>query len=89
MSQHPSASLPEQCIQCAHSAVRGGYVVLPARDVCAAAEQLASGSLAEVLSHLLRVAARIERCPMHSDVGELADDAYRAADAAPPLGRPL
>lgn len=83
MTQPPSASLPEQCIHCAHHTVRGGYVVLPARDACDAAERLATGPLAEVLSHLLRVAARVEPCPLRSDVGELAD-AYRAIDSEPP-----
>lgn len=85
MNQQLPASLPEQCIRCTHNVVRGGYIALPARDACDAAERLTSGPLAEVLSHLLRVAARVEPCPMRSDAGELADS-YRAAEAEPPLG---
>ena len=81
----PATSPPEQCIRCANRTVRGGYVALPARDVCAAAEQLASGPLVEVLMHLLRVAARVEPCPWRQEASGLAD-AYLAQDLPPPLG---
>lgn len=86
MNQPPCASPPEQCIRCAHNVVRGGYIALQQRDACDAAERLASGPLGELLSHLLRVAARLEPCPLRSDASVLAD-AYRALDADPPLGR--
>ncbi len=85
MNKDEPMAVPEQCLNCARLETRQGYVVLPAQDFCGAADGSGGGPAAEVLSHLLLVAARLETCRLKTPLEEYPD-AYRSHDAAPPLG---